>query len=374
MRMTSMIPGSVFLVAVAACGGGGDGGGSADARVNVMYDADLTQPDAAVSACSATGDHTESDEAGNDPFATEASPEATGQTISAGGAAFTVGGCIDPLQATAEEADGDFYSFTVGGTDATNVRIELTSDDGASLTSLNVLLIVETPEGLALIDTGVWSAAVGGGLIGRADLDPGEYFIAVYADLPAPAVAVPYSIRVLEYTSVCAPAGVDYTESTDAAAGNRANDMVEIVYGAEGTEYTPTAADDTPEVSGVTVNLGGAVQIAGDSANVAAAGDYYDADTYEISIGDDVDELYLSVNWDMASSADMDFFIFPVLGTNNPVGSGTLISTSGEIAVLNVAPNTTYWLWVGTYNDQGVTLPQAYTVDICGATSFPTSP
>lgn len=377
MRTGFVALSSVVLLSFAACGGGGDddGGGTVDARVAVFYDADPSQPDAAVSACSATGDYTESNEAGNNPFAMGAMAEATGQTLTAGGAAFTIGGCMDPLQATDDgmgggETDGDFYSFTVGGTAETNVRVELTSANGAMLTNFNVLLIVNTMDGLALIDGGVWSATLGGGLVGRAALDPGEYFLAVYADKPVPSGVVEYQVKVAEYTTVCAPASANHTETPE-GPNHRDNDMVEIVYGQDGTVYTATAASDAPDDSSITIDVAGSYQIAGNSADVPVAGDYYDADTFIINTGANVDELYVSIGWNTASNADLDFFIFPAADVMNPTASGTRISTMEEIQVVNVAPSTTYWLWIGTYKDMGITLPQDYTVDICGATSFP---
>lgn len=366
MRMKTLCLGLSAALAFAACGGGGDPA-TPDAGTDGAAGADASnQPDANTGPC----DFNEAADATNNLFEESGVPESSGQSF-APGSSFTVCGNIDPAQATTDVADADFFEFSVGT--AGNVRVELTGTGASALTNLAVG--VYTEQGGSV---GFGAFNVSHGVAAIEGLAAGTYILGVFADLPAPSAAVPYTIRVIEDTSPCPADGnaPTYTESDESGAAHRGNDMVSIAYNRTPSGQLTASTTDVAEVSGITMAPGTTYHLRGNTAMVTSDGDeYLDRDTYAIASDASTNEVTIRLTWPDGTS-DMDVFLFADGDPADEFGSGTIIGTTAdELFTIAVAPGTNYWLWAGTYNDTGTggntDLPLTYDVTICARTFTP---
>jgi hypothetical protein len=323
MRWTS------WVIALAACGG-------PDEHVDRIDAGD--GPDGSDICIPAGGDFTEADDAGND-----ATPEATGLSIAAGGSA-TIAGCL-----TAGDVDG----------------FELALDAPAWLSAVlggagDGDLLVVTDDG----DDPVGADEVAGG---------------VAVTVPGRVPAGTYRVRVREqggddagdYTItvdalVCAAAAAaDFTEAADGAG--RDNDMLALTT-TPAPEFAATATeDDAPEASGLTLGDGDVLGVDGVSAPLDADGDaYHDRDSFELEVAAGVRRAVVLIDWaDPDDEIDLDGALLPA-GAVEPVGLGVSIARpEGFGAAFD--DDGAHWLWIG--RSVGIVAADAdvdYRATVCG--------
>jgi hypothetical protein len=358
-----LVAAALFSLSMGCGGGGGDGADAAPTPDQAPA------PDVSPVDCEA--DHAESAEPSNNLFEPGHQPELTGLSVAAGGEPFTVCGEINPSQASGGNiVDADFFEFTVSGSSAVDIRVELRAPDGGSV-------------GVLFVD--LWTA--GGNYLGGSrylnthavfageTLAPGNYLVSVTAIQPAPPLPFLYEVTVLQNPHTCeTPTDEpDYLEANDGET-HRDNDVVAVSYSPQ-TTIIQTSAADSPELTGHTLEAGTTYHIRGNSADVETDGDeYLDRDTFQLSTAPDVNELEIRLTWPHeGSDVDMDIYLFEQFNVANDYtfGAGTVIGTTAdEHLTLNVDPDATYWLWVATYDDEPTMVPLTYDVTVCART-FP---
>jgi len=205
-------------------------------------------------------------------------------------------------------------------------------------------------------------------------LAAGQYHLSVEAyDNADKAAAIPYKVRIIpdNPTTRCptVTAAANYTEAGDGTLNN-GNDMIVVDYSAQPYYKTTAAPTDSPEdtTSMVALTAGMKYRVSGSSASVAAQRvSYFDGDTYLIKTGAATDQLTIRLDWG-GTTADLDYFLFfPPSGTTaTPIEETAKISTTGpEFKTIAVAPNTSYWLWVGAAAPGSSGLPKPYDASIC---------
>jgi hypothetical protein len=317
-------------------------------------------------SCSPTGGFTEAADATNDLYETGGAAETTGLTFDpAGTTAITIGGCIDPAQVTANVADADFYEFNVSAAGLVRVVLQTTQVPASDLH-----VILYDPGTGNPLDIGSTTTLDDAVIVGFDMPVAAALWLAVVQDLPAGTTTYTYTVTITQYPHTCVPltGTPDFTEAGDGGT-HRDNDMATVVWSPAFAIDPTTATTDAPESSGITTAAGTDYLITGVSANVTSPGDeYYDRDTYEFTTGATTNEVAIFVSWADTNNTDLDVILFPAndFTEANIVGGGTTIGTTDdEVIRALVQPNTTYWLWVGTYTDAGVTLPVNYDVTIC---------
>ena len=243
--------------------------------------------------------------------------------------------------------DADAFGFSLAS--ERSIRVELAGDFGA----LGVELSIVNRFG----DPVTTSTFAGTHAVTAAKLPAGSYGVAVRAIGTEPASAVAYEATItVDAASCMVTAAAAYTESASD------DDVVEVRFtGDPALRRVLTSAADAPEPTGLV--LGAPVRITGTSANVDAADDFHDRDTYEITTGATVDTLAVRVDWS-APAVDLDVLVFPA-STLPEIAGATRVSTSGpETATFAVLPSTSYWIWIGGY-DTSTGLPITYDVSLC---------
>ncbi len=346
---------------VAACGSD-DGGGDSSAPVDAAAPSDASLWDAAVVDCQ--GDHRESRDRSNDPLTVEGGEaEPTGFVLRGGSDPFTVCGQIDPAQANDTVVDGDYYEFTVGGTSAVPVRIELRAPDGQTASDLAIDLHVVEEGTPVFVASGPFRTDYG--VIAGIPLAPGTYWVNAVAFNPPPDAPVLYRIAIERDTMTCPREDTaDYPETSDGAG--RGNDMVAIDH-PEPPSLTASMTD-SPEASGIELSAtDGPVAVEGISAALASSGDsYLDRDSYFVRTGPQTNELEVRLNWPNADD-DLDVYLFAAgdPSSDYSVGLGAKVDkVDDERFTVSVDPDRGYWLWVGAYKDgSGLAVP--YSVTMC---------
>lgn len=368
MRITTRLVAILAAVSLAGACGDDDDGATPDAMVNNNPDAAPT-PDAPPSAaCDATGDYTEGNEAGNDPFSAGAA-ETSGQTSTLADT-YSVAGCIDPGQANANYTDFDAFIFTVGGTDPVWVTLDLTSPEGAAADGTEVWISADT----AMPDSALASAtfADGTAILPPTRLAPGEYALAVLNADTTLSSAFGYVINFSAVTCTSLAGGTaDHVEANDGAE-SRGNDVATMDLTGDALVLDPTAdANDAPEATGLTLTAGMSYLITGNTADVAALDSYLDRDTFAFSTGADVDRAAVLLEWTdntAPDDMDMDWLLFPADDVSPTSAQfGWFIAVEDEAGGALVAPESDYWLWTGLYND-APTIPEAgedYSITVC---------
>ncbi len=277
-------------------------------------------------------------------------------------APVTICGSVDSghFDAGAGVVDLDGYAVHVSA--RTAFRVEL-SGDAAALASLQVRVI---DSGLEVVDAGTYR---GNHVAFGSTLIAGDYQLAVVAsDAADIGAAIPYKLRVIPDPTPCAAvtAAATYTEANDGPQDDR-NDVVSVQFAPDVRALT-ASANDNPEATGIVTAAGTDVRISGTSADVDAADDFRDRDTYLIETGAATDELAVRVDW--TGAADLDVLVFPE-NTTAEIASGTSIQPVGpETTFFPVLPSTRYWVWVGSF-DSSTTLPVDYDITVCPSTYMP---
>lgn len=347
----------IALALVAACGG--------DDGVMSGPDAFVREDAGAWDAAPADCDFTEADDVGNDTAG-----EATGLT--AGDEPATICGAFSAREPDAEgHVDVDQYAVTVGTAGGFLIRVD--SADGRDVALITAEAALAAGGTASDRGRGLW---VGNHLVFFTVLEADEVVVTVSAyDEETPAAAIDYTITIapVDAAARCAPGAepVAYAEAAD-GTDSRDNDVLEVVYSPEFTIAETAATDDAPEpaATSATITAGMQYRLTGTSADVTTVGDeYLDRDTYLVATGASTNELTVRVSW-AGGGADLDFLLVPVpAGGAAPISllDGTALSMSGpELRTGAVLPSTSYWLWVGAYDEVGVTLPKPYVISLCG--------
>lgn len=254
-------------------------------------------------------------------------------------------GRVDPghTVTTTMLVDADAFGFSLFAPGA--IRVELVGNFGA----LGVELSIVNRFG----DPLTTSRFVGAHAITAATLPAGRYGVAVRAIGAEPGAPIDYTATITADTTSCLPPGTsDFTET------NAPNDVVEVRYTGD-PALRRVLTSGNPANTGIVA--GPAARITGTSADVDAPDDFRDRDTFAITTGN-VDTLTVRVDW-TAPAVDLDLLVFPAALPE--IAGATHVATVGpETATFAVAPSTTYWIWIGSY-DTSTGLPSSYDVSIC---------
>ncbi|MEO7729715.1 MAG: hypothetical protein ABIY55_01995 [Kofleriaceae bacterium] len=316
---------------------------------------DARPPDAAPDAAPPACDYLEAADGSN-----AATSEATSLTI--GGTPHTVCGTINTghFDTATKTVDTDRYRVTSDGTLPLIVRY-FGATGAAELsvlvfdTTLTPTLLFGTRSNPTVDDHGAFTAV----------LPAGTYDVVVVAhataDLAAP---IDYKLGFAPDAPGRCPAITAAASYTEAADGpGTGNDVIAAKFAVDPRFKLTTLTTDAPEPTGLTIDAVTPVRIAGSSANVNAADDYMDRDTYLVQTGPSTSELTLRLNW-ADQGVDLDYLVFPADQTTSTGES--LLSTPGEeYNVVAVKPNTAYWIWIGSHDGSAV-LPAAYDLSVCG--------
>jgi hypothetical protein len=252
--------------------------------------------------------------------------------------------------------DGDSYSLTV-----------------AAETDVIVRMVAPGAAALELVGMDIYDA--NGTLVGTfnyygnhgvvsAHLPAGTFELLVLSlGTEAIITSVPYRIEVVSDApeTRCPEVTIGGFMETE-MGNNTANDVFDY----SGTALpiaTATAANDAPEATNIVIPPGLDIRISGESANVAAADYYEDTDTYAIATGAGTNEITVRLTWP-TTGTNLDWILYEQ-NTTSSVGAGTTASTtSPEMKLTSVKPNTTYWLAVSART--GTTVPATYNVTLCG--------
>jgi hypothetical protein len=371
-----------LVLFLAACGGGGSNNPPPPDAGDPGPDA---PPDGPV--LPAGCDYAELSDATNDYLASMTGiPEATNLTFTA---ATVLCGKLDsghfmPGMNPGEPGlvDLDAYTVTVGA-DAT-VLMTLAGTGAEALTQVQMAVLDEADDAVS------FGTIFGDHAVVATVLPAGTYtFVVVAVNADATAAPIDYKLKIgADMPDVRCPkvaAAEDHVEAGDGAQ-NRNNDMVDVRFTQDpAMNLVNTAlAGDTPEATGVVTAAGTNYRFSGSIADVNAADEYRDRDTYLFETGPDTNQLAIRLNWDGATS-DHDFFVFTVdpadptkaLFPEVPGGTGLLIGDSEpEFATFSVKPSTKYWVWTGAFDTladgaTAPTLPAAYNLSVCAESFTP---
>jgi hypothetical protein len=313
--------------------------------------------------CGATGDYVEQDDSAN---STGAGVELTELTLTFG-ESFTVGGCIRPEFAELSDgqlvADVDLYHFNVGpsslGTQV--VSGSITSTGGALAEGLTVLFYARVRGEVTVVGGG--QLGVAGNLITPMNLSAGAdvLMLVVHPNGElADTDVFSYQIRIESLN--CAAAGTgepalatESRDNNDIDNMHAANDMFSYDWLAPEGEpriLETASTSDMPETTGLIATANTSHLFVGNSAAVENYIDtYLDRDTFQFSTGGNVRRVVFHITWPADANGDMDFFVVPAGSANDDsiLGSGTSGAPTVEYGGVPVAPNSSYWLWVGNY-------------------------
>ncbi len=253
---------------------------------------------------------------------------------------------------TTTEIDADAFGFSLQA--ARTIRVALAGTGLEALGRVELAIVNRFGEPITT------STFVGAHAVVAASLPAGSYGVAVRALGSEPTAAVAYTATITADTSTCMAATTDYTEAGD--GGGTGNDMIDVRFtGDPALRRVLTAAADTPEPTGITVTT--TARIAGTSADVDAADEFRDRDTYAFTTGPGIDTLTVRLDW-AATTADLDVLVFPAGSVPELAGSAHIAPTGPEQITLAVLPSTAYWVWIGSY-DSSSGLPVSYDASLC---------
>jgi hypothetical protein len=357
MRLSCLI--AALTLTAAACG---DDGSTplVDGPVTPIPDA---SPDGPV--LPAGCDFAELNDGGNDILA-GGSAEATNLTLAQ---SSTMCGTINNGHFADGAVDLDTYSITLAAD--SSVLLSVAGTGLEAIDGVDVLIVSDDGQGnLGIEGSGIF---LGDHAIANADLAAGTYQLVVLASAAADiAGPVDYKLKIAVDmpTTRCpkATAAANFTEANDGAQST-GNDMVDVKFLADPPRALTANAADAPEPTAITTANGMTYRFTGTSANVNAADEYMDRDTFLFKTGPMTNQISVRLNWP-GTTDDFDFLIFPA-DTTDDFASGTRVSNmEDEFATFAVLPNTDYWLWIGSY-DGSTGLPVTYDATICDAPFTP---
>jgi hypothetical protein len=255
--------------------------------------------------------------------------------------------------------DDDRYRITIatGGP----MLIQILGGSGIELLQDVIVRFFDTANNPRLLAEGHYDPALADHGAFLVTLDPGTYDMVVIAratgDLSSP---LAYRLRLSPMPACAAlTTPIDYTEAKDGSA-DTANDTIEVNFSHD-PSFTPAMASQ-PEVTKLTLDSGERYLIAGSASDVAShADEYLDRDTYEVTTGDEANELAIRLDW-AGDTSDLDYIVFEG-DSMKPIVTSNITSVSQhELAMFAVKPSTKYWMWVGGY--QGSTATD-YRATVC---------
>jgi hypothetical protein len=321
-------------------------------------------PDAGPVNCVA--DYAEQNPALNDPRAPGGGSEMTPLMVTAGGAT-SLCGLLDASFARQGDLDADFYAFAVTGAAPVPVRIELTVQGLVPGQIARVELW--TPQLGRLLGSNVLGSVA---FIEPGTLAPGRYLVSVTLDGTAPPAPLPYKVWLRGSTPPCMGTGTPAYQEGDESPTFHVNDAVAIAFLPMMT--ASLIPGSTSEPTGLVLNAGTSLVLAGLSDAVPSTGDAYrDRDTFAFAVGANVNEIEAHLTWPHPG-LDLDMFLF---GAGDPSHDssqeeGSLVSTDVDEAFdTPVLPGQMYWIWVGAA-DSGDLISAQYQVTLCGRNFVPT--
>lgn len=354
-RQTLLFLGACTLV---ACGGDDDDG-------IIIADSGPTV-DSAPDLC---GDYDETSDATNDAFAPfGATGTAETSTISfAAGDTKTICGVIDETHYDAESSvvDVDAFDFEVGP--GAPIRAILRAPDAGEDVQILAVLQFVTPE--QVLSAGGGSLVDGYGLASSFQAVEGTWRLVVIAGAgAAPSGPIEYELEIGNTIPCDAAAGdADYDESKDGTKSKR-NDMATAMWGQGLTTAATTVETDVPEPTALTLEADAPVHLTGTAGRRTGADSYRDRDTFEVALGEGVNEIDFRVTWPDDAMADLDALAFvagmpeqDITGTGAAFGGTTL----DEIVTTRASGGSSLWIWVGNYDDGDPMLPMDYDITIC---------
>ncbi|MEO8844255.1 MAG: hypothetical protein ABI591_25505 [Kofleriaceae bacterium] len=278
--------------------------------------------------------------------------------LSVGTGASHICGAFDQLHftSTTQSADDDRYRITV--TVATPLLVDVFVGNGVEILSgvtvrffdtstLPVLLAEAKP---AMTDHGAFIVT----------LPAGDYDMVVVGDANGELQgdSIPYRVRISPMPACDATTGAaSYTETNDVGG---ANDTVAVDF-TKDPSFTAMAST-APEVTSLSIDPGASVSITGALDTQARTDQYLDRDTYEITTGEDSNELAVRLDWDGAAS-DLDYLVFEASTMLPVVASNVSSNTGPELQMFAVKPSTKYWLWIGGFEGS---MAATYRATVCG--------
>lgn len=304
-------------------------------------------------ACGDNGspcDYTEVDDVANGTTA-----EITGLSVGTG--ASHICGAFDQLHfsSATQSADDDRYRVSV--TVATPLLIDVYVGDGLQILSGVTVRFFDTSTLPVLIAEAKPSITDHGAFI--VTLPVGDYDMVVVGDAIGELQGdpIPYRVRMSPMPSCDAATGAaNYVETNDVGG---ANDTVAVDFTKDPSFTAMTST--SPEATSLSIDPGNSASITGALDTRARTDQYLDRDTYEITTGDDANELAVRLEWDGASS-DLDYLVFEASTMLPVVASNVSSNTGPELQMFAVKPSTKYWLWVGGF--QGSTAA-TYRATVC---------
>ncbi len=290
-------------------------------------------------------DYTEAHDTTNDyNLMTGFTPEET--AIAFNGTTKTICGTINNghFSSTYGSIDIDDYKFSV--TADTDVIVTLTGSGLQNISSVGIFSVDST------------QARVGGGYffsdhaVFSAHLAAGSYEISAEAYGNADiATAIPYKLKIAKDMPLTRCPHVtgtpSFVEANDGALST-ANDTVSVNY-ANSPSYATTTPGTTPEPTNLTLAAGTSYLVTGNSAMRVATDSYLDKDTFQVTTGATTNQLSVRLNW-ASTTTDFDLLVFTQGTYNPPIAiSAKMMLGEDEFLTTAVAPNTTYWIWVGAY-------------------------
>jgi hypothetical protein len=259
--------------------------------------------------------------------------------------------------------DTDTYRVTSDGGQSLVVR--LFGAPGSELAGEFSVLIFDTAANPTLVAGGANHPAIADHGTFAARLPAGTYDVVVAVHNPtALAAAFAYKVELAPDAPTRCPAVTTAASYTEAADGTGAgNDVVAVAFGSAPPYKLTASTTDAAEPTGLTIGGVTPLRITGSSANVDAADDYMDRDTFLIQTGPNTNELTLRLDW-AAAANDLDFVVFPADHVE-ATGDGLLSEPREEYSVIPVKPSSSYWIWVGSH-DGSTALPATYDLSICG--------
>jgi len=351
-RQTLLFLGACTLI---ACGGDDDGIIIADSGPTV---------DSAPDLC---GDYDETSDATNDAFGSFTGTAETSTISFAAGDTKTICGVIDETHydSAQQVIDIDAFDFEVGP--GAPIRAILRAPGAGEDVTLLAILQFVSPEGAV--------SAGGGGLIDGYGLATSFQAVEgtwrlVVAGLSAAELTAPIEYELeIGNTIPCdaAEGDADYAEARDGAKSKR-NDMATAMWGQGLTTAATTIETDMPEPTALTLEADTPVHLTGIAGRRTGADSYRDRDTFEVTMGEGVNEIDFRVTWPDEAMADLDALAFVAGMPDQDVSGGGAAfggTTLDEIVTTRVGSGAGFWIWVGNYDDGTPTLPMDYDITIC---------
>ena len=293
--------------------------------------------------------------------------EVTGYFASVDGRPLVICGQLDPRQQTQDHRDWDTYEFVVSGARDLDLRVEL-FDAGSQFQQVSIeLWDAGFPTrrlyiGHATASHGVFEFGVAAGA--------GYWLVVRDVGGTESETSVPYRAVIRRKPYVCETVddALDYGEGNEIAHAHRGNDMIAVTTDPIALSQTPV--DDAPEPTGITLQPDGRYHLRGHSAAIDSTGDdYFDRDAFAVTTGNQVNEMEVVVEG-ASTVADLDLYIVAATEPTVDLTSGQGTAMGDDRITLAVAPETTYWLWVGAHVD-AERADQIYDVAVCARQIVP---